>query len=96
MNLKIDRDELLEIVAKMARLEEEDQALLEGQEVRQILREVDLLDTRVEEARRMIAATKEEHRAFKRHPLVATAITLAVLVGAGLLALRAGTRRGAG
>jgi hypothetical protein len=96
MNLKIDRDELLEIVAKMARLEEEDQALLKGQEVRQILREVDLPDTRVEEARRMIAATKEERRAFKRHPLVATAITLAVLVGAGSLALRAGTRRGAG
>lgn len=95
MNLKIDRDELPEIVEETARLEEEDQALLETQEARQILRELDLPDTRVEEARKVIAAKKEERRAIRQRSLVAAAITLAAIVGAGALALRAGTHSAA-
>ncbi len=91
MNLKIDRDELPEIVEETARLEEEDQALLETKEAKQILRELDLPDTRVDEARKVIAERKVERARQTKGRVIGAVIAAVVVVGVAALALRSST-----
>ncbi|MEO7330674.1 MAG: hypothetical protein ABI193_19015 [Minicystis sp.] len=93
MNLKIDRDELPEIVEETARLEEEDQALLETKEAKQILRELDLPDTRVDEVRKVIAERKVERAQQTKVRIIGVVVGVVALIGAGALALRTAAQR---
>jgi hypothetical protein len=88
MNLKVDREELPEIVEEVARLEEADQALLETGEAKQILRELALPETRIDEARLVIAQKREEKRAQQKRRVIAVAGALLLLAGASALVLR--------
>jgi hypothetical protein len=92
MNPKIDRDELPEIVEETARLEEEDRALVATPEAKQILRELDLPDTRIDEARRVIAKRRQERRARQRRLFLVGALVLAGLATAGTFAWRTSAR----
>jgi hypothetical protein len=77
---EIDRDELGEIVEQVARTAEHERELLDEDEVKAVLHELDLPAHRLEEARRVVAARRAElARRRKRLLLVSAALTTVIV-----------------
>jgi hypothetical protein len=85
MDPKIDRDELAEIVEETARIAEEERALVDLPQARQILRELDLPAEHLDDTRQALATRRSERLARRKRALIVAALGLACVVsGAGL------------